>query len=75
MHINYKRVLYLLKYNSLTYCVLQLVSLFDHVLFQTFNGIKLTAELVLGQIYFAKRAGAYNFLQVKAFKVIAVFDH
>ena len=75
MHINDKRVLYLLEDDSFAYCVLQLVSFLDHVLFQTFDGIELSTELVLGQIDFAEGAGAYHFLQVEAFKVVAVFNH
>ena len=75
MHINYEWILYLFKNNSLAYCVLQLVSFLDHVLFQTFDGIELSTELVLGQIDFAEGAGAYHFLQVEAFKVVAVFNH
>jgi len=47
VHINYEGVLNLFEYDSFTYCVLQLVSFLNHVLFQTFNGIKLAAELVL----------------------------
>ena len=75
MHINDKRVLYLLEYDSFAYCVLQLVSFLDHILFQTFNRIKLTTKLVLCQIYFAERASTNNFLQVEAFEIIAQFNH
>ena len=75
MHINDKRVLYLLEDDSFAYCVLQLVSFLDHILFQTFNGIKLATKLVLCKIYFAKRASTDNFLEVEAFEVIAQFNH